>query len=259
MKHERGWWPRKIRSDNGDEFKGEVAKMFEPGAPWSKIKRQFTKPYHPNDNAIVERSNRNVRDIIRKHYRLVNRQDGWKNLLPEIEHNLNTRWNSAINAVPIDIHQLGNKDALVIKARELIQERAQKTLEKRGIENIIGKFKIGDRVRIAAHKYHTQHTSTEGKMKKVTDFSKEVFKVAEIGPDWLKVEGDDTKYYSYQIQKIPKKTVSIKSTKEFYKDKIYPTIETVPNPDNEVIKKRDKDPKTRRKIVLRSRTVESVD
>lgn len=61
---EKGNWPKTIRSDNGEEFQLEVADMFSK-APYNVIKRTFTKPYHPNENAIVERSNRNVRDLIR--------------------------------------------------------------------------------------------------------------------------------------------------------------------------------------------------
>jgi transposase InsO family protein len=52
---------KKIRSDNGTEFKNSQIKGFlEEG-----IKHEFSSPYTPQQNGVVERKNRTLLDMAR--------------------------------------------------------------------------------------------------------------------------------------------------------------------------------------------------
>jgi transposase InsO family protein len=53
---------KKIRSDNGSEFKNlQVEEYLEEGG----IKHEFSAPYTPQQNGVVERKNRTLIDMAR--------------------------------------------------------------------------------------------------------------------------------------------------------------------------------------------------
>ena len=133
-----------------------------------------------------------------------------------IETNLNTRWNSSINNIPNEVHYKDRADPDVILIREKIKARGKKLLETRGIENTAGEVKVFDRVRLAKNKYKFSKPNKNGKMKTPTEFGKEIYKVIEVGHDYIKVQGKPEKLYSYQFQLIPEKTVTIDQARNEY-------------------------------------------
>jgi transposase InsO family protein len=52
---------KKIRSDNGTEFKNSFHKLLEEEG----IKHEFSSPYTPQQNGVVERKNRTLLDMAR--------------------------------------------------------------------------------------------------------------------------------------------------------------------------------------------------
>ena len=114
------------------------------------------------------------------------------------------------------MHYKDRADPDVILIREKIKARGKKLLETRGIENTAGEVKVFDRVRLAKNKYKFSKPNKNGKMKMDTEFGKEIYKVIEVGADYIKVQGKPEKLYSYQFQLIPEKTVTIDQARNQY-------------------------------------------
>jgi hypothetical protein len=77
-------------SDNGKEWLGE----FQQFCKDNDIQQRFTRSYSPEANGVVERSNKDIRKILRA-YLIENNNLQWYNILDEIEENKNNsyqRW-----------------------------------------------------------------------------------------------------------------------------------------------------------------------
>ena len=78
--------PRQLLSDRGREFVGEI---------WSKllhslgIQRVLTSPYHPEGNAINERSHRTLNNMLRAHLLEGSSSKAWVDKVPRIMLSLN--------------------------------------------------------------------------------------------------------------------------------------------------------------------------
>ena len=87
--------PIMIQTDNGSEFKRQFNKVCEENG----IKHIFSISHTPNQNAIVERKNKDVRKILRKFF-LDNNTLKWHNILEEVQSNLNATYIQTIKATP---------------------------------------------------------------------------------------------------------------------------------------------------------------
>jgi hypothetical protein len=90
--------PDAIQTDNGGEFLAE----FHEYCKDNEIKHIYSTSYTPNDNAIVERSNKEVRKIIRA-MMIENNNLKWDNILPFVEDNINNRYHSTIKTYPNNV------------------------------------------------------------------------------------------------------------------------------------------------------------
>ena len=148
-------------SDNGGEYIGEEFATF---CRENDIKQRLTRTYSPQANGLIERSNRDIRKIIRA-YMTDNENRIWFNLLPKVENNKNQIFHSVLNTFPDNVwtpttepiklrddlpsdelrtNLRQNKRTIQIKARNRILKKVKKE---------IAKFKdtqlnVGDFVRI---------------------------------------------------------------------------------------------------------------
>lgn len=145
--------PDMIQTDNGGEFLGEFAEYCEE----NEIKHIFSTSYTPNDNAIVERSNKEVRKIIRA-IMIENINTKWDTILPSVEENINNKYHSTIKTYPNNIW-VNNTNKISIRniPKTLIKNNPKlKALDNiiTTAENKIKKYKelddyeVGDIVRV---------------------------------------------------------------------------------------------------------------
>lgn len=139
-------------SDNGKEWLGE----FQQFCRDNDIQQRFTRSYSPQANGVVERSNKDIRKIIRS-YLIENNNLKWYNLLNKVEENKNNSYHSSIKGIPNNIW-VANKDKLSnrnlpetttdnprLKARLNIVKKALKEIKKfKETDN----FEVGDIVRV---------------------------------------------------------------------------------------------------------------
>ena len=144
--------PDYLISDNGKEWLGEFKKFCED----NDITQRFTRSYSPQANGVVERSNKDIRKIIRS-YLIENNNLKWYNLLKKIEENKNNSYHSSVKGIPNNIW-VANKDKLTnrnlpetitenprLKARLNIVKKALKEIKKfKETDN----FEEGDIVRV---------------------------------------------------------------------------------------------------------------
>lgn len=144
--------PDYLISDNGKEWLGEFKKFCED----NDITQRFTRSYSPQANGVVERSNKDIRKIIRS-YLIENNNLKWYNTLDKIEENKNNSYHSSVKGIPNTIW-VANKDKLTnrnlpeaitenprLKARLNIVKKALKEIKKfKETDN----FEEGDVVRV---------------------------------------------------------------------------------------------------------------
>ena len=119
--------PQSINADN--EFN---TKQFNNYCEKNNITTFFSDPNEINKNAIVERVNRTVAQMIQK-WRTASGLRAWYKILPDIQDNYNNTFHSTIKAKPIDV--FNNQD-----------ENKQEYVD------IEPKIKVGDKVRISLYK-----------------------------------------------------------------------------------------------------------
>ena len=90
--------PNHLISDNGTEFLAEFAEYCKE----QQIKQRFSRSYAPQANGIVERTNREVRKIIRAYF-VKNGNRKWFHLLINVEENKNETYHSTIKTFPNEI------------------------------------------------------------------------------------------------------------------------------------------------------------
>lgn len=145
--------PDTIQTDNGGEFLAEFSEYCED----NDIKHIFSTSYTPNDNAIVERSNKEVRKIIRA-IMVENINSKWDTILPSVEDNINNKYHSTIKTYPNNIW-VNNTNKISIRniPKTLIKNNPKlKALDNiiTTAENKIKKYKelddyeVGDIVRV---------------------------------------------------------------------------------------------------------------
>ena len=119
-----------ILTDNGTEFKIKIP----------NIKIIKTQTYNPTNNAIVERMNRNVRDLLRRFFE---NNTNWVQALPKFSHNLNNTYQSTIKDTPYNVFKTYNEEEL-----KNLRERLQKSFNKKKILKDEKVLNLGDNVRV---------------------------------------------------------------------------------------------------------------
>lgn len=141
--------PNIIQTDNGVEFQSEFKEFLEK----NNITQIFNNAYSPNENAIVERSNKEVRKIIRT-LMLAENSFKWYDKLDQVEEHRNNGYNNYIKTHPNEIWSSdknkielypGRKPTPKDKARRELVKRAMRTIEKYKQND---NYKVGDKVRV---------------------------------------------------------------------------------------------------------------
>jgi hypothetical protein len=122
-----------IITDNGTEF--QIKKL---GGVVKIIK---TQTYNPTNNAIVERQNRNVRDLLRRYFESDN--TNWVKILPKFAKNINNTYHRTIKDTPYNVFKNYNEEQL-----EELRERLKKSFEKNKLLVKEKIYKVNDNVRI---------------------------------------------------------------------------------------------------------------
>jgi hypothetical protein len=143
--------PKYLILDGGPEFKGEFAAYCKAHG----ITIRKNRAYSPQANGIVERSNQEIRKLLRS-IMLENESTNWVDNLKKVENYKNNTYTSAIKNIPSKIWHDKNEpiDFEVGKAsdEELRQILARQVIQK-NIKKQLNQFKdseldVGDKVRV---------------------------------------------------------------------------------------------------------------
>jgi hypothetical protein len=151
--HEINTTPIILSTDNGGSFKD----VFDEECKDVGIKHIYSQAHSPNENAIVERKNKDVRKIIRQHF-IHNNNFFWCNILDKVQDNLNSTYMVSIKACPNDLWRdtntpLTHRDFpksmidhnVKLQSQKHQVETGRKKIEKyKAIDNL----QIGDIVRV---------------------------------------------------------------------------------------------------------------
>ena len=168
-----------LKTDNGSEFKN---KAFMSYCSNSGIKQLFGTPYNPKGQAIIERFNRTVKDMINKQDLEGKELD--TRLLNVLVKNYNKTPSAVSNISPIDV--LKNDDNQVEKQLKAIQKHG-------GVEiNVMDEtFNKGDTVRISLSV--GKQEKIQGKTKRIK-WSKDTYVIWKVSKP-RKIKTNPTKYY----------------------------------------------------------------
>ena len=149
--------PNYLITDNGNEFK----EMFSQYCAENDIKQRFNRPYSPEANGIIERSNKEVEKLIHSYF-IKNLNNNWIDILDEVENNKNNTYSKSIKNSPNNVWDNSKEEVNernlpdyyykngIPKAQQKI--RAKNVILK-DVKDKIAEFKtneleVGDRVRI---------------------------------------------------------------------------------------------------------------
>jgi hypothetical protein len=90
--------PNVIQTDNGTEFMGTFHEFLQN----ENIKHIYNHSYSPNQNSIVERSNRDVRRIINSLFTF-NKNKTYYDVIEDVQEAKNKAYNSSIKCAAIDL------------------------------------------------------------------------------------------------------------------------------------------------------------
>lgn len=164
--------PKNINTDN--EFN---KKLFNDYAKEHHITTFFSQPDEPNKNAIVERLNRTIAEVLQR-WRIATGKHNWYKVLPEVMENYNNTRHTTLKATPSDVfHHLDTNHQIIKK--------------------VIMPFKVNDRVRILSE----SNIFSKGDIIK---YSKEIYTIERIDKNRIFLNGLDNYFKSYQLQRIQK-------------------------------------------------------
>ena len=145
-----------IQSDNGGEFAGDVFAKYN-------IKHITSRPYTPQQNGIVERSNGTIKSILKKVLFNENVKD-WKRFIPEIQDIYNTTLNTTIGKSP---DELFNDTSLHKEISDNV-----KVKHARSFKEINTLLSIGNKVRI--------YLERKSAFDKTQNYSNEIYTVSKV-------------------------------------------------------------------------------
>lgn len=136
-----------IITDNGKEFRIDLEN--------AKIIK--TQTYNPTNNALVERMNRNVRDLLRKYWDS-NHKD-WVAILPKFANNLNNTYQSTIKDTPNNVYYNYDED----KHKKLIEilKRKDKPIENEKLLPLGANVRILNKVKLKTGNKHLKNWSDD--------------------------------------------------------------------------------------------------
>jgi Integrase core domain len=126
-----------IQSDNGTEFNGSVFQKFG-------IKHVTSRAYTPQQQAVVERSNGSIKNILRK-VLYIERKKDWRKYLVEIQNIYNTTLHSSTNKTPDELY-FGTDD------EHLTNYEIQKSQKAKADKNLDTVLPVETKVRILIEK-----------------------------------------------------------------------------------------------------------
>ncbi|KAG1394856.1 hypothetical protein G6F58_012053 [Rhizopus delemar] len=153
-----------LLSDNGLHFTGNEVEEF---AKHLKIKHQYTSPYHPQTNGMVESINGVIVKSLKKTAREHN--EYWDTLLPTVLYAYRTKAHSILKLSPYEmlfgVEPLGvDKDVLQEYGRKIGFERLSYLQQRNGLQNFMvdyqpqveahdqeSKINVGDQVLLLKH------------------------------------------------------------------------------------------------------------
>ena len=162
--------PNSINCDN--EFKTHA---FTEYCEKNNIKMYFSDPNDVNKNAIVERVNRTIAQLLQK-WRTATNGRAWYKALPDIVENYNSTMHRTIKAKPVDIfngEDTNHQEKIILDP----------------------KLKIGDQVRVMIQK----KVFDKGDRQK---FTSEVYDIIEQIGHRFKLKGVKKMFKEYELQKI---------------------------------------------------------
>jgi hypothetical protein len=178
--NEAGVKPSVIQCDNGIEFQGNFKEYLKKNG----ITQIFNNAYSPNENAIVERSNKEVRKIIRT-LMLAENSFKWYNKLDQVQEHRNRGYNETIKVYPDQVWTADKTNKIDTKSDKFkasinLAERAIKSIKKyRKLDN----FKVDQKVRVkmSAIFNNIRKLLKEGNSKQiVVSYTPDVFSVEKI-------------------------------------------------------------------------------
>lgn len=90
--------PAFLRTDKGPQFDNELISMF---IAYFEQERQFTLPYRPQSNGLVERRNQDLLKNLKILVHEIQQFKNWSFFLPLVQRILNTSYHSAIGTQPV--------------------------------------------------------------------------------------------------------------------------------------------------------------
>lgn len=164
-------FPRNVNCDQ--EFNN---RLFNKLCTTHNIRTWYSDPDEPNKNAIVERFNRTLAQLLQR-WRVATDRTDWENVLQDLVTNYNTKLHSTTKNTPEDIWKgvASNLQAVV---------------------NVPTKLKKGDRVRLAT----VRTKLTKGDAVKWT---RELFRIERVEGQRYYVEGSKTGFKEYELLHVP--------------------------------------------------------
>jgi hypothetical protein len=153
------------------------------------IKQIFSLAYKPTSQGIVERMNGTVKGILRKHF-IMSQSKRWVDILPQVERNLNSSYQTTIEEIPDKVHYLPEDNPTIVRLYNKYQERK----EKKAIERGSKQFEFNDRVRITNRSLDPKaFQPNSNKSYRPPNYSKELYTVVASGPLYTTVESETGK------------------------------------------------------------------
>lgn len=136
-----------LRSDNGSEF---ISKQMKKLLSNYGIKQVLSLPHKPQSNGGIERFNKTLKTLIKKHKTQTDSAD-WVQVLPQLVSNYNTTFHRTIKTTPEKAFKGEDNETIKENTRKSVSDKNQKV--KQPLLN------VGDHVRLKLVK--TTHQKTE--------------------------------------------------------------------------------------------------
>ncbi len=136
--------PRVVRSDNGSEFKAKefAAVLKDVGAV-----QRFSEAYNPRQNAMIERFNKTIKEMIHKYMTQWNLAKVTQKQIQKLVDNYNSTRHGTTESAPADIHAAGPGSDEAKLAHANMRARAQKLVREN--RSKYPELVVGDKVRVA--------------------------------------------------------------------------------------------------------------
>lgn len=145
-----------IQSDNGPEF----------NISFPTIKHIQSRPYTPQQQGLVERSNGTIKNILNRIMESENSKQ-WSKYLNDVEESYNSAYNRNLGMSPNEAYSLDTE-----KQKEL--HEVQKNVKAKGYKEISKVLSVGDTVRIVIEK--------KGLKKGGINWTRELYKIHKVIP-----------------------------------------------------------------------------